>query len=732
MPGASLHGRSPRPARSLRRKMNGMDDSGRQRMPASGFGSEQQLREVLDSLSPSVFVGLLTVDGILTYANRAALEAVGAKLEDVLGKPFDATPWWSFSEISRKRLRDAIQSAANGVTSRFEFPFRNAQGQVLTLDFTLFPVFGRHGEVAYLIPSARDITQHKLAEHALCVTQFAVDNASIAILQLAPDGRILYANNACSHLLGYRRNDLFKLRISDIDLQLPAVEWSNRWKELKQRNMLRFESVYRHVDKHEIPVDVSASYIKYDGEEYCFFHALDITERKAAERRIYHMTHYDALTGLPSRTLLSEHLQQLLAPAEVNRQPVTVMVIGLDRLKLVKEALSHSCADEVLRSSARRIVDCARGEHMVARLSADEFAMVIAPDPPDATVPAVLAQCVFESMAAPISVGQQEVFISCSIGMATYPQDGNTAEELLKSAITALGRSKRHGGNTIHVYSSSSESRNPGRLPMETALRRAFKRGELLLYYQPQVCLATGRICGVEALLRWRHPEKGVKSLARYIPIAEETGLILPISEWVLHEACTQFGAWSREGLSVGRMAINLSARQFRQKNLTGRLRLILQDCKIDPDALELELTESMLVDDVEVAMKTMSALKGMGIRLSLDDFGTGYSSLNYLKRFPIDTLKIDKSFVHEIPTDPRSFAVVDGIITLGHRLALGVLAEGVETAEQLSLLYDSGCDMVQGYLFCQPLPAEELTTLLREPPTDFFLHRGQSSKTVM
>jgi diguanylate cyclase (GGDEF)-like protein/PAS domain S-box-containing protein len=711
--------------------MNDMEDSGRPPAPASGFGSEQQLLEVLDRLSPSVFVGLLTVDGILTYANRAALEVVGAKLEEVLGKPFDATPWWSFSEISRERLRDAIQSAANGVTSRFEVPFQNAQGQIRTVDFTLYPVFGRHSEVAYLIPSARDITQRKLAEHALCVTQFAVDNASIAILQLAPDGRILYANNSCSRLLGYRRNALLNLRISDIDLQLPAAGWSERWKELKQRDTLRFESVYRHVDRHEIPVDVSGSYIEYDGEEYCFFHALDITERKAAERRIHHMTHYDALTGLPNRTLLSEHLQQVLVRAEANRQAVTVMVIGLDRLKLVKDALSHACADEALCSSARRIVDCAHGEHMVARLSADEFAVVIAPDPA-VPVPVALGRCVLESMAAPISVEQHEIFINCSIGMSVYPQDGNTAEELLKSAITALGRSKRHGGNAIHVYSSSSESRNPGRLPMETALRRAVNREELLIYYQPQLCLPTGRICGVEALLRWRHPEEGVVSLARYIPIAEETGLILPISEWVLHQACTQFRVWARQGLTVGRMAVNLSARQFRQKNLISQLELLLHDCEMNPDALELELTESMLVDDVEAAIKTMSALKGTGIRLSLDDFGTGYSSLSYLKRFPIDTLKIDKSFVREIPTDPKSAAVADGIISLGHRLALGVLAEGVETAEQLSLLYDSGCDMAQGYLFCRPLPAEQLSTLLREPPTAFLLHRSQSGKTVM
>lgn len=706
-----------------------MEDSSQWPTSASDFGSEQQLRDVLDRLSATVFVGLLTVDGILTYANRAALEAVGAKLEDVLNKPFDATPWWIFSEISRKRLRDAIQSAASGVASRFEVPFRSAQGQVRTADFTLSPVFGRHSEVAYLIASARDITQRKLAEHALCVTQFAVDNASIAILQLAPDGRILYANNACLRMLGYRRDALLNLRIADIDPALSAAEWSERWKELKECDMLRFDAVYRHADRHEIPVDVSASHIAYDGEEYCFFHALDITERKAAERRIHHMTHYDSLTGLPNRTLLSEHLQQLLVRAQANRQPVTVMVIGLDRLRVVKEALGHARADEALRSAARRIVDCVRGAHMVARLSADEFAIAVVSDP---VLPEALGRCVIESMALPILVEQQEIFISCNIGMAVYPQDGDSAEELLKSAITALGRSKRHGGNAIHVYSSSSESRSPGRLPMETALRSAWKRKELLVYYQPQLCLSTGKICGVEALLRWRHPEDGVVSLARYIPIAEETGLILPISEWVLHEACTQFRAWSREGLLAGRMAVNLSARQFRQEDLVSQMGRLLHDCEIDPAALELELTESMLVDDVELAMKTMSALKAIGIRLSLDDFGTGYSSLSYLKRFPIDTLKIDKSFVREIPTDPKSAAVADGIITLGHRLALGVLAEGVETAEQLSVLYDSGCDMVQGYLFCRPLPAEQLTTLLREPPTDFILHSAQCCKTVV
>ncbi len=249
-----------------------------------------------------------------------------------------------------------------------------------------------------------------------------MDNASIAILQLDPDGRILYANNACSRLLGYGRSALLNLRISDIDLQLPEAEWSERWKELKQRYMLRFESVYRHVDGNEIPVDVSANHIEYDGEEYCFFHALDITERKAAERSIYHLTHYDSLTGLPNRTLLIERLQQLLVRADAKRQPVTVMAIGLDRLKLVKDALSHARADEVLRSAARRIVDSALGVYMLARLSADEFAMVIAPD---SAVPVALGRCVLESMAAPISVEQQEIFISCSIGMAAYPQDGD-------------------------------------------------------------------------------------------------------------------------------------------------------------------------------------------------------------------------------------------------------------------------------------------------------------------
>ncbi|MDB5762210.1 MAG: sensory box/GGDEF family protein [Herminiimonas sp.] len=712
--------------------MNGSEDPVPQPMPASGFGNEQQVREVMDSLSPAVFVGLLTVDGILTYANRAALEAMGAKLEDVLGKPFDSTPWWSFSEISRKRLRDAIQAAAAGVASHFEFSFRNVRGQILTMDFTLNPVFGHRGQVAYLIPSAREVTQRKLAEHALCVTQFAVDHAYSAIFQLAADGRMLYVNNSCSRLLGYCRNDLLALHIFDIDLQLSAANWPARWKELKERNLLRYESVYRHAKGHEIPVDVSASYIEYEGEEYCFFYSLDITDRKAAERRIYCMTHYDPLTGLPNRTLLSEQLARMLAGADANRQTVAVMVIGLDRLKLVNEALGHAGADEVLRICAKRITDCACGVRMAARIGADKFAILIPSDSADAAAPLEVAKCVMDALAAPISVEGQEIFINCSIGLTAYPQDGDNAEELLKNASTALRRAERHGGNAIHVYSSSSESRNPGRLSMETALRGALKRNELAVHYQPQLNLSTGRICSVEALLRWRHPENGLISMARFIPIAEETGLILPMSEWVLQQACMQLGTWSRQGISVERMAVNLSARQFRQKDLTHRLEQILHDTGTDPGSLELELTESMLVDDIEAAMETMSSLKEIGIHMSLDDFGTGYSSLSYLKRFPIDKLKLDQSFVHEITTDPRSAAIADGIIALGRRLKLTVLAEGVETEEQLSMLHDSGCDMAQGYLFCRPLPAERLTALLCGPPSDFSLYRDQNSKTVM
>jgi diguanylate cyclase (GGDEF)-like protein/PAS domain S-box-containing protein len=714
-------------------KMKNIGDTEHRLMPASGFGTEQQVREVMNSLSPSVFVGLLTVKGILTYSNRAALEAVGATLEDVLGKPFDVTPWWRFSEISRKQLREAIDGAAKGFTSRFEFPFQNGNGQVLTMDFTLYPVFDQCGDVAYLIPSARDITQRKLAERALFVTQFAMDNACNAMFQVAVDGHILYANNSCMRLLGYSRDEFLRMRIFDVDLQLPAPKWPERWKELTQHKMLRFESMYRHSEGRAVPVEVADSHIEYEGAEYCFFDVRDITERKAAERRLNHMLHYDSLTGLPNRTLFSERLQELLRDYNALRQPITVAAIGLDRIKVVKEALNHASADEVVRNCALRLRDCAPDADMIARISADEFAMVMMHASADiAAAFEEVAQRVLEAMAIPILIGQQEVFINCSIGMATYPSDADSADELLKNAATALRRSKRYGGNTLHVYSSNSESRYPDRLLMETALRTALRKNQLLLYYQPQLNLSTGKICGVEALLRWQNPENGVVSMGRFIPIAEETGLILQISDWVLREACMQLGIWARQGIMVGRMAVNLSARQFRQKDLVDQLTRILLDTGTDPDLLELELTETMLVNDVDAAIEVLSILKGKGFHVSLDDFGTGYSSLSYLKRFPIDTLKIDQSFVREIPSDPRSSAIVDGIIALGHRLRHNVVAEGVETAEQLSMLYDSGCDIVQGYLFCRPLAAEQLTTRLREPPSGFFLHRDQNSKTVM
>jgi EAL domain-containing protein (putative c-di-GMP-specific phosphodiesterase class I) len=318
----------------------------------------------------------------------------------------------------------------------------------------------------------------------------------------------------------------------------------------------------------------------------------------------------------------------------------------------------------------------------------------------------------------PIVIGGHELFITCSIGAAVYPRHGADMTELFKNACAAMYHAKALGRNNLHIYSGELNiGIDPERLPLEAALRKVLERDEFRVHFQPQLELRSGRICGAEALLRWQQPGKGMLSPVHFIPVAEETGLILPIGAWVLRAACLQRRAWQEQGLEPGRIGVNLSARQFRQHDLARNVAQVLRETGVDPCHLELELTESILMQDVESAIRTMCDLKDLGIRISLDDFGTGYSSLSYLRRFPIDTLKIDQSFVREITSDRNSAAIADAIIGMAHRLNLTVIAEGVETEAQLAMLRERGCDQVQGYLVCKPLPAEEMTRLLREAP---------------
>ena len=440
----------------------------------------------------------------------------------------------------------------------------------------------------------------------------------------------------------------------------------------------------------------------------------DITDMKRYEAELEIRANRDTVTGLANRNLLRDRLGQALAFAARYTHPVWVVHLDLDRFKFINDTLGISAGDELLRQVAVRLQECVRDTDTVARLAADEFVLVL-PERSDENTAIHTMQRIMESAAQPYIVEGHEFFMTVSAGMAVYPTDGEDADTLMKHADVAMYRAKETGRNNYQFYTPAMNERALERLRLEGDLRLALEHGQFELYYQPQVDLHTGRIHGMEALVRWQHPAFGMVSPARFIGLAEETGLIVPLGAWVLCSAAMQAKAWQDAGLGELRVAVNLSARQFMQKDLVDSIAGVLHECGLAPHCLEVELTESMIMDDVEHAIGILRDLAKLGVQISVDDFGTGYSSLSYLKRLPIDVLKIDQSFVRDITVDPDDAAIVATIISLAHSLRLSVVAEGVETAEQLEFLRSHGCDAMQGYYFSKPLPAEEVEGLLRE-----------------
>jgi diguanylate cyclase (GGDEF)-like protein len=389
------------------------------------------------------------------------------------------------------------------------------------------------------------------------------------------------------------------------------------------------------------------------------------------------------------------------------------MFIGLDNFKAINNSLGHAAGDEVLAEVANRLQVCVRNVDTVARWSGDEFtALLEGMSKPDDAV--VVARRMMVALSRPILIGREELYATVSVGIATYPGDGESSEALLKNADAAMSRAKRSGGDHYQLYSSEMNVRVAERLSLRNRLRSALDRNEFVLHYQPQVDFRTGRVITLEALLRWREPEGGLRPPAEFIPLLEETGLIVPVGEWVLREACTQSRRWEEAGLRNVRVAVNLSARQFRQKELSQTVAGIIEEVGLDPDRLELELTESMLMDE-ENSRRTLGELKAMGLRVSLDDFGTGYSSLGFLRQFPVDSLKIDRAFIRDICEEEQDRAICAAIVALARALNLEVVAEGVETPSQLRLLQNQGCHLVQGFVYARPLPALEIWRWLHE-----------------
>ena len=471
------------------------------------------------------------------------------------------------------------------------------------------------------------------------------------------------------------------------------------------------EMKWLRVDGSEVDVETTTVSFTSDGKSHLQLIARDNTARKQYKNELEQLATQDVLTGLPNRAVLRDRLEQGVARWTRQGQGAVVAFLNLDHFKDINESFGHSIGDQVLAAIGRVLKAGVRRNDTVARIGNDEFVLVLEEIGEDKLH--ALLQRLLENMGQPIKTLREEITVSCSVGYCRFPADGASADALLNAADTAMYRAKDLGRATISRYDSGMQNVASERMTMERGLRLALAQNEFVLHYQPKLDLASGRVVGLEALVRWQHPEQGLVPPVRFIPVAEETGLIVPLGDWIMRSACTQAAAWQRAGWAQMPVAVNLSARQFLQPDIVARVAAILEETSLRPDLLELELTESLSMDSPEKSIAVLGALKALGVTLTLDDFGTGYSNLSYLKRFPLDKLKLDQSFVRDIAQSSEALAISQAVITLAHGLHLTVVAEGVETEEQLMLLRSQGCDEMQGYFFSKPLPVALCTELL-------------------
>jgi diguanylate cyclase (GGDEF)-like protein/PAS domain S-box-containing protein len=570
-----------------------------------------------------------------------------------------------------------------------------------------------------IVAVVRDVTERRAAEEELRRFRLAMDkSADMIVLIDRASMRFVDVNETACKLLGYSREELLGMGPHDV-LPVGREDLERSYDELIANPTGEADALARGMKSHYICKDQSllpfesTRHVLHSGDTTLIAAvSRDIRARLAIEEKVSYLAQFDALTGLPNRNLFQDRLTQAMALAKRNGWPMAVLFIDLDRFKLVNDTLGHGTGDKLLKEAAERLRSCVRASDTVGRLGGDEFAAILS-ELGKAGDAGLVAQKIVDVFKRPFDLEGKETYVTASVGVTLYPADGENAEALVVNADAAMYRAKQQGRNNYQYFTRDMNERALQRVRMELAMRRALEREEFRLFYQPKADLVTGKICGFEALLRWQHPDKGMVLPGEFIPVLEETGLIVQAGEWVLRTACVQIKAWQQAGLKVPPVSVNLSARQFEQKNLKGVVGQILGDTKVDPSLIEFEITESLLMNDPEGAARTLHDLKESGVKLSMDDFGTGYSSLGYLKRFPIDTLKIDRTFVRDISTDADDATLTRAIINLAQNLRLNVVAEGVETEAQLAFLCLNGCDEMQGYLFARPTTGDECGRML-------------------
>jgi diguanylate cyclase (GGDEF)-like protein/PAS domain S-box-containing protein len=593
-------------------------------------------------------------------------------------------------------IRDFFQSYTNFPVMEFVFNF----SYILLLWFILL-IYRRW---------KNESNERKKDEEALLSLRAAVSNMQIGVTVTNPEGKIIYTNQADAEMHGYSAEELIG---KDARIFSPQTNWKPMFQPVRKR--FRRESMNIRRDGTTFPVYLMSDIVtNRKGEIIATITTCeDITDRKRNEETIRNLAFYDSLTGLPNRALFNDRLFQELAKAKRQRQMMAVIFIDLDRFKVINDTLGHATGDLLLQAVAKRLRECIREGDTVSRLGGDEF-LLLFPDITQVKDASVIAEKVIHECSKAFAVNDKELFVSASLGISIFPDNGDSIETLIKQADTAMYHAKQQGRNNYQFYSPEIDAYTTKKIEIEGNLRKAIINDELMLYYQPQVNLNNGHIVGAEALLRWQSIGQGFLSPAEFIPIAEETGLIQPIGEWIFRTACRQIKLWREAALPTIRISVNVSMNQFRQNSFVEILDKILEEMHIEPDLLELEITESTIMHDTGLTTKTLRILRSRGISIAIDDFGTGYSSLSYLKYLPITRLKLDQSFVHSLGINPNDEAISRAIIAMAHSLNLQVVAEGVENAEQLALLKSYDCDEVQGFFFSRPLAADGFMEFLK------------------
>jgi len=674
--------------------------------------SRKKYKELVHALPDIVFE--IDLDGRLTFANRTGLERFGWTADDV-ASGIDAVAALAADDIERARenLARIMQGETLGwldyeaeTTSGERFPISVHAQPIMAGD----RVIGARG-------IAVDNTHRAEAEAELALAASVFENSSEGIIITDQDGTILRANRAATHITGYQRDELLGQNASILQSgRHDSAFFETMWSVLWETGSWHGELYNRRKNGETYPQWTSISAVRSENDDQTHFISVfnDVSAQKRFEERIHRLSHFDGLTDLPNRRLFQERLEHAVGRAQRRDGHVALIYLDIDRFKSINDSLGHTTGDRLLVEVADRLRQAVRETDTVARLGGDEFTIILSgfDSHSDAVNGAVrVARDVAVAVRAPMVLEKHEVAFTASIGIAFYPNDADTAHDLVMNADTAMYHAKESGRNDYRFYAQRMNARAKARLIMENRLRRAVGRGEFVLHYQPQVDVTTNRVCGYEALLRWQ-PDDRLVSPDEFMDLLEESGLIIDVGEWVLRSACEQLRNWAHQGRSHLRMAVNLSAKQFFQSNLPERVAGIIEEHGLDPSRIELEITESSLLGDEGNVMSALHDLKAIGVSISIDDFGTGYSSLSYLKRFPIDTVKVDRTFVEGIPHDSDDTAITGAILALASSLNLRVVAEGVETRAQLDFLKERGCHEYQGYLFERPLSAPEIDSL--------------------